>query len=134
MKLLPFIVSKPYKNKILDHDIEVYRIAFLLDNGTDIWDEPDAASQLEINEIYPYSQWKDIDSITYVPVNNEKTQIQNFVLYEEDPNQGGLVWRTFFYFLDTTTEKSFLDSWKYPANFETLLNNALKVWNDINIE
>ena len=136
MKLLPFLVSAPYNVKMLEHNVSVYRIAFLLDSAKNIWDESEVEinsvekSCLAPNEITPFKKksWKTIDDILYIPINNQVTQIQNFVLYEEEPKHEGLIWRTFYYFLDTDHNKSFLDKWNYPGEYENMLSNALKVW------
>ena len=126
---------------MFEHEVSLYRIAILLDNGKSIWDEEPlhindiTVSCLGQNEIIPFpeSNWKTIQDIVYIPIDNKATQIQQFVSYEEGYIQEGLVWRTFYYFYDTKQEKSFLDSWNYPSGIEKVLNNALKVWHVLKV-
>jgi hypothetical protein len=141
MKLVPFVISTPYKVPMFEHEVSLYRIAILLDNGKSIWEEDSrpisdiTSSCLGQNEITPFpeSNWKTMHDVVYIPVDNKSTQIQQFVSYEEGYNQEGLIWRTFYYFYDTKQEKSFLDSWNYPTGIEKILNNALKVWHVLKV-
>lgn len=135
MNLLPFLVSTPYNIKILEHNISIYRIALLLDSGKNIWNQDIEINNIEKlcltpNEIVPFKKksWKTIDNILYIPINNKSTQIQNFVAYEDEPENDGLIWKTFYYFFDVDQNKSFLDKWNYPNEYENILSNALKVW------
>ena len=145
-RILPFMVSKPYSVKMFNSNINIYRIALLLDNGTTVWTEAantDTMIQthyLVPNDIisFPLTKWKhdsSSSSLIYIPVDSSKTNIKDFLQYEETNNveeQAGLLWRTFYYFHDPVTDKNFLESWNYPKEFILYLDNALKVWNVIN--
>ena len=142
--ILPFMVSKPYSIKMFNSNINIYRIALLLENGKTIWTEAantDVAIQknhLVPNDIisFPLTKWKhDSSGLLYIPVDPSKTNIKDFLHYEETntvEEQCGILWRTFYYIHDPITGKNFLESWNYPKEFIPYLDNALKVWNVIN--
>jgi len=141
MKILPFLISKPYEVAILGHTLKVMRIAFLLDSATNIWEEDVSPTKKEIqtnflesNDIFPFTPkyWQLQDDVYLIPVDSKKTNIHDFSFYEDgDATVEGLVWRSFFYIHDG--QKSFLDSWEYPETIHKYFSNALKVWNSINI-
>ena len=144
-RILPFMVSKPYSVKMFNSNINIYRIALLLDNGTTVWTE-EANTDMAIQKIhlvpndivsFPLTKWKhDSSSLIYIPVDPSKTNIKDFLQYEETNNieeQAGLLWRTFYYLHEPITDKNFLESWNYPKELIPYLDNALKVWNVINI-
>ena len=140
------MVSKPYSVKMFNSNINIYRIALLLDNGTTVWTEEantDVAIQkihLVPNDIvsFPLTKWKhdsSSSSLIYIPIDPSKTNIKDFLQYEETNNieeQAGLLWRTFYYLHEPITDKNFLESWNYPKELIPYLDNALKVWNVIN--
>jgi len=142
-RFIPFMVSKPYSVRMFDNNINIYRIALLLDNGTSVWAE-DAKTNVIIQEnhlipndiiSFPITKWQNEGELTYIPVDSSKTNIKDFLQYEETQQVGtdaGLLWRTFYYFHEPITNKNFLESWNYPKEFMPYLDNALKVWNVIN--
>lgn len=138
--ILPFMVSKSYNISMFNHDLKLYRIAILLDNGetllNDVIQKKDITKKLlEPNDIIPLSvkTWEKENDILYIPINSKKTNLDEFVLYDGQTELNGLVWRVFYYLADPLEKKSFLDSWNYPNKFEIYLTTALKVWNNINI-
>ena len=141
--LLPFVVSKPYTVELLGHTIDIFRIAFLLEGGENIWKEDSAQQQqpqeiLEQIDIFCKGEPKNIDGITLLPVDPLKTQLSEFLFYDEQSLPLGcdsetLMWRSFFYFQEGDIKKNFIDSWKYLPSISKYIDEALKVWNDINI-
>ena len=143
-RFIPFMVSKPYNIRMFDNNINIYRIALLLDNGTNIWAEDTKTDKLiQENHLipndiisFPITKWQNVEGLTYIPVDSSKTNIKDFLQYEETHHVGtdaGLLWRTFYYFHEPITNKNFLESWNYPKEFIPYLDNALKIWNVINI-
>lgn len=139
MKILPFLISKPYEVAILGHTLKVMRIAFLLDSATNVWEEDVNPTKKEIqtnflesNDIFPFATkfWQVQEDVHLIPIDSKKTHINDFSFYEDGAAEG-LVWRSFFYVYDG--QKSFLDSWEYPETISKYFSNALKVWNSINI-
>ena len=131
--ILPFIVSKPYEIKVLEHPLKVYRIAFMLDDGEKLWEEDaNIKDVLSTNDLFPKMIKKEKDGCALVAIDLEKTKLGDFFFYDdpESPSEG-LMWRTFFYFQDTSTQKNFIDSWKYPKMVAKYIDSALKIWNDI---
>jgi len=138
--LLPFVVSKPYILEVLGHNLSICRIAFLLEGGENIWREDTLHPQqiLEQNDIFCKGEPKNIDEITLLPVDPLKTKLSDFLFYDEQSLPLGsdsetLMWRSFFYFQESDMKKNFIDSWKYPQSISKYIDEALKVWNDINI-
>lgn len=131
--LLPFIVSKPYEIKILEHTINLYRIAFILETGETLWKESGTIEDiLSANELVPKATHIEKDGCVLIPISTEKTKIEDFYFYEDpDAPSEGLVWRSFFYFQDTSTQASFMGHWKYPKSIRSYIDNALKIWNNI---
>jgi hypothetical protein len=140
MRLLPFVVSKPYEVSILTHTLKIYRIAFLLEQGTNIWMEDTGNTKdirtnfLEPNDIFAHNDkfWSMADDIHLIPIDSQKTKLSEFMFYDDGTSEG-LVWRSFYYIYNTEQDKSFLDDWKYPENISRHFDEALKVWRVINI-
>uniref|UniRef100_A0A6C0IA60 Uncharacterized protein n=1 Tax=viral metagenome TaxID=1070528 RepID=A0A6C0IA60_9ZZZZ len=142
-RFIPFMVSKPYSVRMFDNNINIYRIALLLDNGTSVWTEDTKTDRLiQENHLipndiisFPLIKWQNTEGLTYIPVDPTRTNIKDFLQYEETQqvsSDAGLLWRTFYYFHEPIANKNFLESWNYPKEFIPYLDNALKVWNVIN--
>jgi len=143
MRVLPFLVSNPYEISLLGHNLKVVRIAFLLERGETIWEEMEASlsdvekAYMEANDIYtfPRSTWVKKNDILFIPVDSKKTRLSDFYFHHEAPSfEEGLIWRTFYYIIDVTKDNTnFLDEWKYPKDLSVYFDDALKIWNVINI-
>ena len=143
MRLLPFLVSKSYELSVLGHTLKVMRIAFLLERGETVWEEQEAtltdieSGYMESNDIYtfPQDKWVKNGDTLFIPVDSKKTTLSDFYFHNEAQSfDEGLIWRVFYYIQDSTKDnKNFLDEWKYPKDLSIYFDDALKVWNDINV-